>query len=83
MGMYDSVCGKCPACGTEVDFQSKAGKCLLREYNIGSVPVDIASDIDGDEITCHFCGETLRATTKPAVEDGCITMRIEAMSDGR
>ena len=55
MGMFDSVIAFCPKCGTELEFQSKAGPCLLRNYNINSIPPNIAEDINGDILTCK-CG---------------------------
>ena len=55
MGMFDSVIAFCPKCAAELEFQSKAGACLLKTYSINSVPPNIAEDINGDTLTCN-CG---------------------------
>lgn len=46
--MFDSVKGKCPHCGEEVELQSKSGKCLLAMYDVRKVPIEIAQDLDKD-----------------------------------
>lgn len=58
MGMFDSAFAPCPMCGEMVEFQSKAGECLLRRYHMGSVPPEIAKDIDGNSRSCQ-CGYTV------------------------
>lgn len=56
MGMFDSVFAECPKCGKDVEFQSKAGDCLLSKYRIpGDVPGEIAEDLDGEIGQCE-CG---------------------------
>jgi hypothetical protein len=64
MGMFDSVYTTCKNCGTQVEFQSKAGECRLASYHLSQslVPVGIAVDLDGKSVTCK-CGAviTLRA----------------------
>lgn len=60
MGMFDSVVGKCPYCGTENELQSKAGECMLRSYNLDTadkVPIQIARDLHGSTETCYSCGK--------------------------
>lgn len=59
MGMFDSVIAPCPKCGSEVEFQSKAGECELRRYHISSVPPEIANDLSGEVASCK-CGEMLK-----------------------
>lgn len=59
MGMFDSVYATCPKCNKEVEFQSKAGECLLNRYSVDSVPPEIARSIDGDSEACEKCGEVL------------------------
>lgn len=59
MGCYDSVWVRCPGCGEKVEFQSKAGACLLRSYDPSSVPPEIATDLDGDVSECR-CGARVR-----------------------
>lgn len=71
MGMFDSVRGRCPHCRKEVMLQSKAGECLLDTYDIESVPVEIAKDLNKTlkdyNTSCEHCGGkfTLIAKTLP------------------
>jgi hypothetical protein len=55
MGMYDSVIASCPRCGADVEFQSKAGACLLNTYRPVAVPTKIAADLNGELETCPAC----------------------------
>ena len=52
MGMFDTVIATCPVCEEEVEFQSKAGDCLLRTYTENFVPVAIAEDLEFEEKEC-------------------------------
>ena len=56
MGMFDSVNVTCPNCGEFVEFQSKAGDCVLDCYGEASVPGEIAKDIANDTEECRYCG---------------------------
>ena len=56
MGMFDSVIVNCPNCGNEIEFQSKAGECRLKEYKISSVPITIAESIKDTIESCRNCG---------------------------
>lgn len=62
MGMFDSVFARCPNCGKQIEFQSKAGECDLSEYNIREVPVEIAADLNHkwNKETCEYCGDSYR-----------------------
>jgi hypothetical protein len=60
MGMYDTVFAPCPECGKLLQFQSKAGECLLKEYSHKNVPIGIATDLeleneDGKPYDTEFC----------------------------
>ena len=59
MGMFDSVFATCPNCGSEVEFQSKAGACDLKRYHSSSVPLVIANDLNGSSEKCLDCGESV------------------------
>lgn len=59
MGMYDSVYARCDNCGTSLEFQSKAGDCILSQYTSDDVPIEIALDISGEEQQCD-CGKFVR-----------------------
>jgi len=57
MGMYDSVNVPCPKCGTESEFQSKGGDCLLNVYTLDNCPMDVLSDVNRHAPNdCEKCG---------------------------
>jgi len=57
--MFDSLYVQCK-CGTEVEFQTKAGDCTLSSYRIGdNVPTAIAGDLIGKSENCQECGATI------------------------
>ena len=41
MGLYDTILVECPNCGTEHEFQSKSGKCMMRTYTLHDCPKDV------------------------------------------
>jgi hypothetical protein len=51
---------KCPSCGEDVEFQSKAGECCMRTFYHDNVPIAVALDIDGDVKQCE-CGYDVTA----------------------
>ncbi len=55
MGTYDSVWMKCPRCDDKVEFQSKAGKCILEHFTMEDVPRNVAQDILGQTTICEKC----------------------------
>lgn len=55
MGMFDSVILKCPACGRELEFQTKSGSCLLDRYDEKDLPVYIAVGMNNNIVSC-VCG---------------------------
>lgn len=68
MGMFDTVIFRCPKCnGATIFEQSKAGECLLIDYNSNEVPTEIALDILGNKVWCEKCNETFEivSATKP------------------
>lgn len=67
MGMYDTVRAECPNCKKKVEFQSKEGDCVLRDYDLpGTVPVRIAVALDDATRQCT-CGAsvTIRIGDRP------------------
>lgn len=68
MGCPDYIHTTCPKCQAAVKFQSKAGECKCRDYTIDAVPMEIASDLNGETIVCEGCGTTVKIsipTTTP------------------
>lgn len=63
MGMFDSVMIRCPKCGEQVEFQSKAGPCNLERYDQTCVPIEVAKSIEGDSESCGGCGHVLTVVT--------------------
>lgn len=64
MGCFDSVHAQCE-CGETIEFQSKAGKCELRVYDISSVPLAIADDLNGESEVCPECGVIVEINILP------------------
>ena len=54
--MYDVVLVECPKCGTENEFQSKGGYCLLMRYNLEDCPDDVLSDVNRHSPCYCDCG---------------------------
>lgn len=78
MGMFDTVVARCPACGANVEFQTKAGPCELKRYAHINVPADIAASLNGEVKTCS-CGEVLRI--QAAVPIVRVTMLVTKVSE--
>jgi uncharacterized protein YbaR (Trm112 family) len=58
MGMFDRIWFTCPNCRELIEEQSKAGDCLLRDYDQKAVPLPIAGAIVDSELYCNSCKET-------------------------
>ena len=58
MGMFDSLMVPCPKCGAKVEFQSKAGDCVMAEYTMGECPNVILADLIGGKEVCA-CGQEM------------------------
>lgn len=67
MGMFDRFYHRCPNCGRDVEWQSKAGECALSHYTLADIPKCIAGDLDGQSEQCK-CGKTLTVHTTVVVE---------------
>ena len=73
MGMFDTVVIDCPKCSTgKIEFQSKAGECVLAEYSIDEVPPDIAGDVIGTQSSCGECDS-------PFIMRGAVMLTLEAV----
>lgn len=55
MGMFDSVDVQCPKCESMIEFQSKAGECLLNNYSLYNAPPEVLEDISRDIEVCPNC----------------------------
>ena len=56
MGMFDRVWVECPKCGKGVEFQSKAGDCVLADYTLDNVPIIVGLDLIHEKEKCENCG---------------------------
>lgn len=56
MGMFDSVYAPCAHCGSEIEYQSKAGECCMDRYTVETAPVEVLIDILNEPHYCAGCG---------------------------
>ena len=72
MGMYDTVWVPCPSCQTKYPAQTKSGPCYMDEFEIDSVPEDVAEDVNRHApFTCQKCGNVFQVgeLAPPAPEE--------------
>ena len=55
MSAFDSVTVPCPACGREIEYQSKAGACVMETYGLSDVPLPIAAEMAEEGLACDGC----------------------------
>lgn len=65
MGMFDRVWAECPNCQKDLEIQSKAGECMLRDYTLETAPTEIIEAIMGKYAYCANCDRSWQV--KPAV----------------
>lgn len=48
MSLYDTIFERCPNCGIDraLEFQSKGGECLMRNFTLDDAPEDVLSDVN-------------------------------------
>jgi hypothetical protein len=70
MGMFDRVMVPCPACDAPVEFQTKAGDCVLARLTPGQMSDLMKVDMAGEQQRCPVCGVTIgcRLIVAPQVE---------------
>lgn len=70
MGMFDSLYVPCPDCEAPVEFQSKAGECILARFTLRDVPLKIAIDLEGQTAMCQKCGRVveIRLNRNPGIQ---------------
>ena len=74
MGCYDSVIFHCK-CGSKVEWQSKAGQCIMQKIDRDSVPVEIANDIQDTVAECPGCNK--KYVIKPLFPLTTVMMKVE------
>lgn len=61
MGMFDYVYFVCPACGTEIELQSKMGPCDMKRFHVNRAPLSVTADVaEGGPYECDKCGAMWR-----------------------
>jgi len=71
MGMFDSYLAACP-CGHSVEFQTKAGACVLASYSQDNPPPpDVRAGLLGRSEQCTRCGRTvtLQPPVSPVIQE--------------
>lgn len=68
MGCYDIILFNCRKCGAEMDAQSKSGPCMLDEFDMDSVPEDVAVDANRHAPFVCDCGESHTFVVNPSTE---------------
>lgn len=58
--MFDSVFFPCPACGNQVEAQSKSGDCNGTRYWYESVPFEVAQDVNRHAPFKCWCGQVTK-----------------------
>lgn len=65
MGMFDSVYVNCPACKARVELQSKAGDCMLNDFELFNAPPIIQADLARySPYECTSCGYLMNIHTQ-------------------
>ena len=77
MGAFDTVLARCPACGGDMEFQSKAGLCVYNEYVMAwpdprflppPTPYTVKTDLCVHlraPADCPICVNVLRGSDEP------------------
>ncbi len=60
MGMFDSLIISCPKCDGHIEFQSKSGECILRNYTQDNLPTEVAIGMNGDIESCRSCKHSVK-----------------------
>ena len=61
MGCFDTVVVTCPFCKELIGIQSKAGKCMMEEYDLQDAPLEVLGDINNEVHECD-CGASLKVS---------------------
>ena len=79
MGMYDTIWVKCPKCGTDIDFQSKSGDCILGNYELDNCPDDVMLDANRHSPMRCDCGAQLEIDriNRSVIVDGAQAEKIK------
>jgi len=76
MGMYDSVVISCSKCKQDtIEFQTKVGDCMLRDFSSDSVPMEIALALDGTSKSCRTCGHTVTLYMPMRIDKVCMVVK--------
>ena len=59
MGVYNTVHGDCPHCGSDTTMQDKSGDPDFSDFFVGNLPISVASSLNGEIDTCDECGDRI------------------------
>lgn len=57
--MFDRLIVQCPRCDNSVEFQSKAGECILEDFVLENAPPNVLGDLHNESETCQNCGRVV------------------------
>ena len=80
MGCYDTIYGKCPSCGREINTQSKSGDCD-DWYPMNKVPINVSNDANRHAPFKCKCGEEWMFERDIGQHGNCAYMRLVKYED--
>ena len=75
MGCFDTIIFQC-TCGQEINAQTKSGPCLLDNYHLDSVPIDVARDANRHAPFHCDCGKKWLFKDESLPEETRIKMEV-------
>ena len=64
--MFDTILVNCPKCGTEDNFQTKGGDCLLDVWKLADAPKIALANVNRHAPnTCRKCGAVFQVELEP------------------
>lgn len=69
MGVFDSIHVRCPACGANIEFQSKSGDCFLQNYSLFSAPADVIVGTSPEQCACGRVWRLVLPSVQPVLQE--------------
>lgn len=57
MGMFDRIYADCPTCCKPMEFQTKAGDCVMDSFSLEDAPGPLLRDVINDPHYCRHCDQ--------------------------
>lgn len=77
MGLFDTIILKCPNCKGILEFQSKGGECILKEYNEKNVSWNVMLAVNGKVIKCENCLKNIKLIIKNLPKKPQIRLQVK------